>query len=224
MVRGSLNVRRNRADVTSTRLLTAAALLSALTLTGCTTEPEPAPDASPTPEAEVTSEPTAAECLIGTWQTDNSSYERFLAAAGAPMAVDGAEFWRFDEAGTYFNWREDFGFTTGSGATAVTHVSNSGWTGDYGTVLDWRDSGNDYLWVAETLTVVHDEVFTVAGVAQVIDQGSHEMTVLFEGYSAEVPVVEGREQVEGSGPFWCTADELRLQADLDTEILLHRVG
>ena len=216
--------------MTSTRLLTPAALLGALaltglTLTGCSTEPGPAPDATPAPsEVEVAPEPTAAECLIGTWRSDNASYEQFLSAVGAPMTVSGAEFWRFDEAGAYFNWREDFGYTTGSGVAAVTHVSNSSWTGEYGTVLDWRDSGTDYLWVAETLTVVHDEVLTVAGIAQVIDQGSHEMTVIFQGYPAEVPVVEGREQLEGSGPFRCDAGTLRLEVDLGTEMVLHRVG
>lgn len=210
----------------------ASAVTLTLLLTGCATEQdehehdevEQEADAESTAPEEHVLGP--AECLVGSWRVDNARFEEYLNSlgTGVSMAVSGANYLRFDDEGKYFTWREDFTFTMGSGEQTVTHVSNSGETGDYGTVLEWGGaSPSDFLWVAETMTVVRDEVYTVGGIAQVVDDGAADMTItLFDGYTGEVPRIEDREAVEGSGPFTCDADTLTLGFDIDSEMLYHR--
>jgi hypothetical protein len=220
----------NRTTSRLPTLIIASAVTLAVLLTGCASEPDE-PELDPQADAdaeqvEVVAEIGPAECLIGTWQVDNASFEAFLVANGGGMAVSGGDFMRFDDAGAYFSWSEDFTFSTGSGASAVTHVSNSSYTGDYGTVLNWGgEFPNDFLWVAETMIVVQDEVFTVGGIAQFIDDGGAEGTIhLFDGYTGQVPFPEEREAVEGTGPFWCDIETLKLATDIDYDVLYHRVG
>lgn len=218
--------------------LSAAVLAATLLVTGCTEEQDGTtdadPDAQPSASAEATEDTTPVltreECVVGTWQIDNAAFERFLnrlaPAGGVQVSVSGGSFLRFDDAGTFFAWREDFTIATSAHGATMAHVSNSGETGDYGLVLDWGpDGGDDFLWIAETMEVMRHEVMTVDGVATFIDEGGAEATIeLFDGYTGQVPHIEGREAVEGSVPFTCDAEHLTVEYDVGSLMLYHRVA
>lgn len=224
-----------------TRLAAVPLLALSLLLAGCSAGPgEPGlaspggePNASGTPEADVVIGPE--ECVVGSWKVDNATFEKFLnastgAGSGIPAGVDttvrvsGDSYLRFDGESAYYGWRDDFTLAFGSGAHAATHVSNSGEMGDYGVVLGFGDRvKNDFLWVAETMTVLRDEVFTVGGIARVVDDGGATVGVnFFDGYQGEVPRIEEHESVEGTGPFRCDGDVLTFELDNGMEMLYHR--
>lgn len=216
---------------------------TALLIAGCSVGPlapdtnhEPTdPDATPTDPAP-TEEPAQAEvittdkCVIGTWQVDNAAFQTYMnslaPSAGGHMTVSGASFMRFDGEGTFSMWREDFTFAMTAEGQSIKFVSNSGETGDYGLVLDWgAPPATDFLWVAETMVVITDEVTTVDGIATFFDQGGGSATVeLFDGYRGEVPEVEGREAVEGSLPITCDGDTLTFEFDAGLTMPYHRVN
>lgn len=209
-------------------LVLTAVLATMLLATACSAgplatgpvDPGAEPPASVEESADAAPALTREQCVVGTWQVDNAAFEEYLNSlmigvpTGARMEVSGASFWRFDDAGTFYSWREDFTFTTTAEGQTVTHVSNSAETGDYGLVLDFGAApSTDFLWVAETMSVMHDEVITVGGIATLMDDGSGSSTItLFDGYTGEVPVVEG-EPIEGSLPFTCDSDTLVFEFD-----------
>ncbi len=168
-----------------------------------------------------------AECVIGIWQADNAVFESYMNSLvpepSMRMSITGASLIRFDAAGQFFSWREDFTMTTRAQGQTVTHVSNSAETGDYGLVLDWGSSpSTDFLWVAETMTVIKDEVFNIGGIATVVEDGSGSAVELFNGYQGELPVVDG-EPMEGSLPFTCTKNTLTFEFDVGKTMPYHRI-
>lgn len=230
-----------RTALSRARQLALPLLVVPLLLAGCSTgpgapgggSPSGEPTASGTPKAQMVVGPK--ECVVGSWKVDNATFENFVntstgIGSGIPAGVDttirvsGNSYLRFDDKGAYFGWRDDFTLAFGSGKNAAAHVSNSGETGDYGVVLDFgKTVKNDFLWVAETMEVMRDEVFTVGGLTQVVDSGGETVRVtLFEGYNGEVPRVGERESVEGTGPFWCDGDVLKFGLDGGTEMLYRR--
>ena len=224
------------------RVVIAAATLL-LMLTACFPENPPAIDpalnvpqdsdtdstASENPENNVTPAITREECVIGTWQVDNAVFEAYMnslaPSAGMHMSISGGNFMRFDGAGSFTSWREDFTMAMSAEGQSITHVSNSGETGDYGLVLDYGAPHlTDFLWVAETMTVIRDEVMHIGGIATVVDDGSSSAVIqLFDGYRGEVPSVEG-EPLEGSLPFTCEGDTLTFEFDVGNTMPYHRVS
>lgn len=204
------------------RALAPVAVLSLL-LTGCMDDDdEQEPVAVPEP-------PTLEECVVGSWKQDNEDFQAMLDAlsGGFSMTVSGDSYLRFDGEGTFYSWRDDFRLTTGSGAGAVEHVSNSAEMGEYGVVVGFTGlSGThptDFLWVAETMTVMTDEVLTVGGIGQVIDTGGATQGVeIFGAYDGDVPRVEGREAMEGSVPVTCSGDLMTLEVEIGTTVRFHR--
>ena len=128
------------------------------------------------------------QCVLGSWQVENQDFEEMMNAlvANSPdipagmtpsIAVTGGSYFRFDDQGNFFSWRDNFTFTMSAGGEKVTFVSNSSETGQYGTVLGFKGlSGThptDFLWVDESMIIATDEVMNVAGVTQVIDRGGN---------------------------------------------------
>lgn len=207
----------------------------ALLATGCSAGPlanDPLdPDAEPSTSVDAPDEAapviTREQCVVGTWQVDNAAFEAYLntlvPSGGIRMTVSGGNFMRFDAAGSFFSWRDNFTMTTTASGQTLEHISNSGETGDYGLVLDWgKPPTADFLWVAETMSVVHDEVMIVGGIATLVDDGSGTATVeLFDGFTGEVPLVDG-EPLEGSLPFTCDGDTLTFEFDAGLTMPYHR--
>lgn len=222
---------------TTARLAVAAALL--LSLAGCDLVPEPPVGSDPNiPGSENPLQPdqgedetppvvTVDQCVIGSWQVDNTAFQAYMnslaPSTGVQMSISGASYMRFDDAGTFFSWRDDFTMTTQSQGQTIIHVSNSGETGDYGLVLNYgTPPTTDFLWVAETMTVMQDEVLTVDGIAVFSDMGGSGAVVeLFDGYRGEVPTVEG-EPMEGSLPITCEGDLLTFEFDAGLTMPYHR--
>ncbi|HRN29534.1 MAG TPA: hypothetical protein PK781_03370 [Terrimesophilobacter sp.] len=216
-------------------ILLTAALATTLLVTACSAGPLGADPTDPgtEPSASVDATPDAApvvtreQCVIGTWQVDNAAFESWMntlvVSVPVNMAVSGSSYMRFDDQGSFFTWRDDFTFTTTAEGQTVTHISNSGETGDYGLVLDYGAPPTvDFLWVAETMRVVHDEVMIVGGIATLIDEGGPEARIeLFDGYTGEVPTVEG-ETMEGSLPFTCDDDTLVFEFDAGNTMPFNR--
>lgn len=218
---------------TNPATLVATLCVAALLITGCSTgQPSPTdPDGDPSASASAgPAEPeiiTPAQCVIGTWQVDNAAFEAYMnsliPSAGIRMTISGGNYMRFDDAGSFFSWRDDFTMTTTASGQTVEHVSNSGETGDYGLVLDWgKPPTVDFLWVAETMSVMHDEVMIVGGIATLVDDGRGTATVeLFDGFTGEVPMMDG-EPLEGSLPFTCKDDTLTFEFDAGLTMPYHR--
>lgn len=206
--------------VTLAVTLCAAALL----VTSCSAGPIVSVDPNADPnvaETDAPAEPevvTPTQCVIGTWQVDNAAFESWMnslvVSVPVQMAVSGSSYMRFDDQGTFFTWRDDFTFTTTAEGQTVTHISNSGETGDYGLVLNYGTPPTvDFLWIAETMRVMHDEMMIVGGIATLIDDGGAEARIeLFDGYTGAIPTVEG-EPLEGSLPFTCDDDTLVFEFD-----------
>lgn len=221
--------RTNPATLIAT--LCAAALLvtacSAGPLANGPLDPDAEPSASVDPGDDAAPVITREECVVGTWQVDNAAFEAYMNTlipnAGIRMTISGGNFMRFDDAGSFFSWRDNFTMTTTASGQTVEHISNSGETGDYGLVLDWgKPPTADFLWVAETMSVVHDEVMIVGGIATLVDDGSGAATVeLFDGFTGEVPMVDG-EPLEGSLPFTCDGDTLIFEFDAGLTMPYHR--
>lgn len=178
------------------------------------------------------------KCLIGTWQIDNQDFEDIMgtildftseipAGTNVSFEVSGGSFFRFDDQGQFFSWRDDYTFTMTVDGQVVTFVSNSSETGSYGVVLGFGGMSNthftDFLWVDESMIVVTDEVMNIAGMAQAVDRGDSGVGLeIFGHYKGEVPRVEGRESMESSLPFTCVGDTLTLTTEIDADIALHR--
>lgn len=213
----------------------ATAVGFALIVAGCSAGPLAPANGEPV-DPEATSTEAAPEvvsvedCVAGTWQVDNAAFEGYMnslgTSVGGHMAVSGASYMRFDGEGTFSMWREDFTFTMTHDGQTIQFVSNSGEMGDYGLVLDWgAPPTTNFLWVAETMVVMTDEVMTVDGIATLTDQGGGGSTVeFFDGFRGEVPEVEGRESVEGSLPFTCDGDTMTFEFDAGQTMLYHRTS
>lgn len=228
-------IRKNAETRTNPVIRVATLGALALLLTGCSAGPLTNgpldPDADPLSSADPAEDAapviTREQCVVGTWQVDNAAFESYMnsliPSRDIRMEISGGNYMRFDDAGSFFSWREDFTMRSTASGQTVTHVSNSGETGDYGLVLDWGTApSTDFLWVAETMSVMHDEVMIVGGIATVIDDGGGAATVeLFDGFTGEVPVVEG-EPLEGSLPFVCDGDTLVFEFDAGLTMPYHR--
>jgi hypothetical protein len=220
---------------TNPATLIATLCAAALLVTGCAAGPlangpldsDAEPSASVDAPDDTAPVITREECVIGTWQVDNAAFEAYMnsliPSAGVRMTISGGNYMRFDDAGSFFSWRDDFTMTTTASGQNITHVSNSGETGDYGLVLDWgKPPTVDFLWVAETMMVVHDEVAIVGGIATLVDDGSGTATIdLFDGFTGEVPMMDG-EPLEGSLPFTCKDDTLVFEFDAGLTMPYHR--
>src|SRR5690606_38287693 len=101
----------------------AALFAATLVVTGCSagplvpdSQPDADPSASVAPPEDAAPVITREQCVVGTWQVDNEAFESymnsFIPKSGVQMSISGGNFMRFDDAGTFFGWRDDFTMTT----------------------------------------------------------------------------------------------------------------
>lgn len=197
-------------------------------LTGCATETEVPGDTAvtgqeaPPTEHNVKPEPaqTPAECLIGSWQLRNETFEQAIAGmmqdspdlpaemrGSMSIRLRGASLVRFGPDGDYGAWQDDYSIIVGSELDNVRHTQNSADVARY-------EVQGDRLHVREFQQLFVEAEMTVGeGIRVSVPAGNDSMaSISFFGYTANA-LADPRELPDGSAQFVCNDTLLKLQVD-----------
>lgn len=219
--------------VTSSRVRAlASAVLTlgiAAALIGCAADaeelPAEGPRTEPTPSAEQDpgeqqAPEAAAECLVGSWQLVNASFEAALAElvrddpalpadirADLSIALEGQSSLRFGGDGAYGAWQDEFTMIIGTRGEQMRHTQSSADIARY-EVEGTRVRVTDF----EQL-FVEAQMRLGDSIAVAMPNGNASMaSISFFGHTADV-ATDARELLDGSAQYTCSADTLTLQAD-----------
>jgi len=211
------------------RAVTAALAVWAIaTVTGCAADADVAdPPAEPTTPAPVTDDTASPdvtasgpECLIGSWELRNETFEAALVTmmrdnpdvpaellSGRVVAITGTSSLRFGAGGDYGAWQDEFTMTIGSGGERMQHTQSSA------DVAQYRADGesvhvHDFQQLFAEATMTLGDSMTVS-----MPHGNASMaSISFFGHTSEVPT-QGRELLDGTARYTCRTDLLTLHAD-----------
>lgn len=201
--------------------------------TGCATDPiadDVAPtsdatvqDAQPTTDtadAEMPAVATESDCLIGSWELVNASFEAALTAmlqddpavpadmlASLSISLSGKSALRFGADGQYGAWQDEYTMTIGTGGETMQHTQNSADIAAYEADAESvRVTGFQQLYVEAEMRIGDS-------IAVEIPNGNASMaSISFFGHTADVST-NPRELIDGAAQYACTSDKLTLQAE-----------
>lgn len=197
-------------------------LLGATLLGGCAGDDSPEESLVTSAEDVVAEEDvdqlSGPDCLTGTWKMRNETFEAALAEmlrndpalppqmrGNFSLELSGASYIRFDGAGLYTAWLDDFTMTMSMSEGRVQHVQNSGDAASY-------EANDEYAWVTDFIGVYFNAEMVIDGIGSVSLNGPGEAKVNVFGFTADVPGVD-RELIDGAARYECTPESLELHAD-----------